>query len=213
MKAQSKPWSFSARRCSPSARMAQAMVLTQWTCTTTRCGMRAWTVVSIEGRRPVLFRSVRTKAVQDSQAGSLRARAAMMRGMIERHEDVPRRGILQPGAGRLDPHDAIVLQRRVAARGLHQQRIGADAGPRGCGGGRVLPLEARPSRNRVAGESVAGSWPCETPCSTRSVAKPALRPPATSCSALSPMQRMRCGIADEACGLLVDLRHRACRSR
>ena len=78
MKAQSKPSSFSARRCSPSARMAQAMVLTQWTCTTTRCGISACTVVSIEGRRPVPFRSVRTKAVQDSQAGSFFASAARM---------------------------------------------------------------------------------------------------------------------------------------
>ena len=108
------------------------MVLTQWTWTTTRCGMRAWTVVSIEGRRPVLFRSVRTKAVQDSQAGSSVAEGVHDGRVIERHEDVARRGVLQPGAGRLDPHDAVLLQRGVAACGLHQQRIGADAGGEGA---------------------------------------------------------------------------------
>ena len=78
MKAQLKPESFSRMRCSASERMAQAMVFTQWTCTTTRCGMSACTVVSIDGRRPVLLRSVRTKDVQDSHAGSFFASAFMM---------------------------------------------------------------------------------------------------------------------------------------
>ena len=38
---------------SASARTAWAMVLTQWTWTTIFCGRSAWTVVSIEGRRPL----------------------------------------------------------------------------------------------------------------------------------------------------------------
>ena len=47
-------------------------------------------------------------------------------GMVERHEDVARRRILQPGARGLDPHDARILQRGVAAGGLYQRGVAAD---------------------------------------------------------------------------------------
>jgi hypothetical protein len=82
----------------------------------------------VDGR---LDRGAQTRAVQvraDEGDTGFTRRIILGEGiedglMIERHEDVARECILQPGAGRLDPHDAVLLQGRVAACGLHQQGI------------------------------------------------------------------------------------------
>jgi hypothetical protein len=41
-------------------------------------------------------------------------------------EDILRKRVSEPGSRRLDPHDAVLLDRRVAAGALRPQRIGAE---------------------------------------------------------------------------------------
>ncbi len=73
------------------------------------------------------------------------------RVVLNRNKNVEGPGIPKPGAGGLDPHHALLLQRRVASRRLHQQGIGADAGRKlfqgrefsHCGNSQGLALQLR----------------------------------------------------------------------
>ena len=64
--------------------------------------------------------------------------------------------------------------------------------------GILLPLRAHHCNCGIqksgCGSTLAGSSPSETPVITRSVENPAARPPATSCSALSPTHSTRRGL-------------------
>jgi len=46
---------------------------------------------------------------------------------IQRNEDVIAQSVGHPAAGRLDPNDAVQLERAVASASLREQRIGSDA--------------------------------------------------------------------------------------
>ena len=88
--------------------------------------------------------------------------------VIDGHEDVTRGGVLQPGARRLDPHDAIVLERGVAAGRLDQKRIGTGARREATELLQFYHVKAFIQKSGC-GSSAPGSRPAETPVITRSV--------------------------------------------
>ena len=118
----------SRTRDSPSCRTASAIVFTQWIWTTTGDGMIACTLVSIEGRRPLALSCASTKSIAAAARGSPSAMALRRGSRRTRRHDVLRERVGEPSSRRLDPHDAVSFDRRVAAGALRPQGIGAERG-------------------------------------------------------------------------------------